>query len=81
MDAFLRPYYQERIEKYLGKDLIIILTGQRRVGKSYVLRLFGESLLSDSHNNIIFIVNKVLKFLHFFHKELCGFERIYRFSS
>ena len=55
MDAFLRPYYQERIEKYLGKDLIIILTGQRRVGKSYVLRLFAESLSSDSQNNIIFI--------------------------
>jgi predicted AAA+ superfamily ATPase len=35
-----RQEYLDKIEKYLGKDTIIILTGQRRVGKSAILRLF-----------------------------------------
>ncbi len=34
MGAILRQNYLEKIERYLGKDTIVILTGQRRVGKS-----------------------------------------------
>ena len=32
MGAILRQSYIEKIEHYFGKDTIIILTGQRRVG-------------------------------------------------
>jgi uncharacterized protein len=32
-----REIYRERIEKYMGKELIKVLIGQRRVGKSYLL--------------------------------------------
>jgi len=32
-----RELYKNRIEKYLGKEIIKVLIGQRRVGKSYLL--------------------------------------------
>ena len=35
MSAILRQSYLEKIERYLGKDTIIILTGQRRIGKRH----------------------------------------------
>ena len=44
-----------KIERYLGKDTIIILTGQRRIGKSYILRLFRDKVNKDERANIIFI--------------------------
>lgn len=55
MKAILRQTYISKIEHYVGKDTIIILTGQRRVGKSYVLRLFKEKISADSENNVIYI--------------------------
>ena len=38
MELISRPNYYTKIEKFLGKGLLIVLTGQRRVGKSYVMR-------------------------------------------
>ena len=55
MSAILRQSYLEKIERYLGKDTIIILTGQRRIGKSYVLRLFRDKVSKDAGANVIFI--------------------------
>ena len=55
MSAILRQSYLEKIERYLGKDTIIILTGQRRIGKSYILRLFRDKVNKDESANIIFI--------------------------
>lgn len=55
MKTIVRQSYLDKIEKYLGKDTIIILTGQRRVGKSYLLRLFHEKVREDSQSNVIFI--------------------------
>ena len=55
MSAILRQSYLEKIERYLGKDTIIILTGQRRIGKSYILRLFRDKVSKDECSNIIFI--------------------------
>ena len=55
MKPILRQRYLDKIEHYLGKDTIIILTGQRRVGKSYVLRLFKEKLEASEGCNIIYI--------------------------
>ncbi|MBR7052312.1 MAG: ATP-binding protein [Bacteroidaceae bacterium] len=45
----------EKIERYLGRDTIIILTGQRRIGKSYILRLFRDKVSKDAGSNVIFI--------------------------
>ena len=55
MGAILRQNYLEKIERYLGKDTIVILTGQRRVGKSYILRLFRDKVGKDAGANVIFI--------------------------
>ncbi len=55
MKAIPRHNYLDKIERYLGKDTIIILTGQRRVGKSFILRLFKEKIERDERNNVIYI--------------------------
>ena len=55
MNVIVRQSYLDKIEKYLGKDTIIILTGQRRVGKSYLLRLFKNQVANNEQANIIFI--------------------------
>lgn len=55
MIALLRQSYIEKIEHHLGKNMIIILTGQRRVGKSCVLRLFKDKISENKENNIVYI--------------------------
>ena len=55
MGIIVRQRYLDKIESYLGKDTIIILTGQRRVGKSYLLRMFRDKISADDKANIIFI--------------------------
>ncbi len=55
MEAIQRLHYIDRIAHYIGKDTIIILTGQRRVGKSFVLHLFKEKVFENSENNVIYI--------------------------
>ena len=55
MKTIQRQRYLDKIERYLGKDTIIILTGQRRVGKSFVMRLFKEKLSGSPDHNIIYI--------------------------
>jgi len=32
-----RPHYLEKIRPFIGQNIIKVLTGQRRVGKSYLL--------------------------------------------
>ena len=53
MEIIERQYYIERITKWLGKDLAIVLTGQRRVGKSCILKCISEKL--SEKGNVIFI--------------------------
>lgn len=55
MNIIERGVYLDKIFHHLGKDMIIILTGQRRVGKSYLLRSLRNKLMENSDNNIIFI--------------------------
>ena len=55
MSAILRKNYLDKINHYLGKDTIIILTGQRRIGKSFILRLFKDDMNKSSNANVIFI--------------------------
>ncbi len=52
MELKRRNIYSEKIHRYLNKGLIIVLTGQRRVGKSYILRQIAMDL-SDS--NVVYI--------------------------
>ncbi len=55
MEAIIRQSYIDKIEKQLGKETIIVLVGQRRVGKSYTLKMIRDRKVSDENNNIIYI--------------------------
>ena len=58
MKAIIRQAYIDQIEKYLGKETIVVVVGQRRVGKSYMLRQLLELKSKDLANNIIYIDNE-----------------------
>lgn len=55
MKNVVRQSYLDKIEKYLGKETIIVLVGQRRVGKSCLLALFKDLKNTEPNTNIIFI--------------------------
>lgn len=55
MATIIRQAYINKIEKYLGKETIIVLVGQRRVGKSYIMKTVRDQKASNPDNNIIYI--------------------------
>lgn len=55
MATIIRQAYIDKIEKYLGKETIIVLVGQRRVGKSYMMKIVRDQKASNPVNNIIYI--------------------------
>lgn len=55
MATIRRQSYIDKIEKYLGKETIIVLVGQRRVGKSYMMKTVRDQKASNPDNNIIYI--------------------------
>lgn len=54
MNIISRQHYTQLIENYCGKQTIIVLIGQRRVGKSYVLKDFA-TIKEKEHANVIYI--------------------------
>ena len=79
--GFPRPLYTSNIHQYLGNKVIKVLTGQRRVGKSYILRQTAMQLLQQGvkGNNIVFI-NRELTAYDFIadYKDLDHFIHLYR---
>ena len=57
MEILQRPEYLAQVQHYFGKETIIVLTGQRRVGKSYVLMALRDLLL-EADGNVIYINKK-----------------------
>lgn len=55
MKLLERKKYQSQIEYWLGKELIVVLTGQRRVGKSMCLQWLAQKVSADDKNNVIYI--------------------------
>jgi predicted AAA+ superfamily ATPase len=53
-----RPLYFNKIEPFIGPGLIKVLTGQRRVGKSYVLLQVMDEIRQRDHNANIIYINK-----------------------
>jgi len=51
-----REMYMSRIRKFIGKDLVKVLTGIRRSGKSVMLQLIQEELVGSGVNRAQFIV-------------------------
>jgi uncharacterized protein len=53
-----RPYYINKIKPFIGKSVIKVLTGQRRVGKSYLLMQIRDIILKQEPGTRIIFINK-----------------------
>jgi predicted AAA+ superfamily ATPase len=57
--GFLRTDYTDKIVDYTGNKLIKVLVGQRRTGKSYILRQIAQRLITGGVNpRNTFFINK-----------------------
>ncbi len=58
-----RKHYIEKIKPYFNKDIIKVIVGQRRVGKSYFLHQIKDELQKNNKNiNVIYINKELYKF-------------------
>lgn len=77
-----RKSYTDKISAFVGNRLVKVLIGQRRSGKSYILRQIASGLVSDlgiNPNNILYINKEYLEFDFIEnYKELESLYRIYR---
>ena len=55
MDLISRKYYADKVDSWLGKGQTIVLVGQRRIGKSFVLKDFMLRHEVETDANIIYI--------------------------
>ena len=70
-ELIVRQKYLAAIEPYIGQQIIKIFTGQRRVGKSYILLQTIEKIKAqDPLANILYINKEDLQFLNFFHPQI-----------
>ncbi len=62
--GFLREVYLQRIDKYLDNNLIKVVIGQRRTGKSYLLRQIIKKLIEKGVNrkNIFYLNKEIVDF-------------------
>ncbi len=60
-----RPIYMDQIRPYIGKTVIKVLVGQRRVGKSYILKAVANEIkMNDPSANFITINLEDFAFSH-----------------
>ena len=62
MQPITRKLYADKVDAWISKGQIIVLTGQRRVGKSYILKDFMERHKADPQSNFIYINKERKKF-------------------
>lgn len=62
MRPITRQHYADKVDAWIGKGQIIVLTGQRRVGKSYILKDFVERHKAEPQTNFIYINKERKKF-------------------
>ncbi|NDV66346.1 ATP-binding protein [Bacteroides sp. 224] len=56
-----RPLYTEKIKPFIDKEIIKVITGQRRVGKSYILFQLIKDIQETDHSANIIYINKELQ--------------------
>lgn len=71
-----RPIYLEKIKPFVEKKIIKVLIGQRRAGKSYILKDIAFQISKNPDVNIIFIDKENLKF-----RNITNFENLYAFVN
>jgi uncharacterized protein len=57
-DIIIRPKYHDQLLPFQGKPLIKVLTGQRRVGKSYILKQTIQQIEQEDKSANILYINK-----------------------
>ena len=57
-DIQLRPAYLERVKPFIGKNIIKVFTGQRRVGKSYLLFQLIQLIREQEPEAEVLYINK-----------------------
>jgi predicted AAA+ superfamily ATPase len=62
--GFSRKDYVDKIFNYIGNKLVKVLVGQRRAGKSYILRQIAQALIDEGANphNILYINKEFIEF-------------------
>ena len=62
--GFLRSHYTDKVLTYSNNKLIKVLVGQRRVGKSYLLRQLANALIKSGVNprNILYVNKEFTSF-------------------
>ena len=58
MDNYSRSLYYNRILPFIGKNLIKVITGQRRVGKSFFLKQILKKIEQDNKQIATIYINK-----------------------
>jgi predicted AAA+ superfamily ATPase len=56
--GYIRNHYLSQLQQYLGSKLVKVILGQRRVGKSYLMRMIISNLIHTqkvSSHNILYI--------------------------
>ncbi|MDD2583733.1 MAG: AAA family ATPase, partial [Bacteroidales bacterium] len=55
--GYIRTSYTDKIGQYIGNKLVKVLVGQRRAGKSYILRQIASKLIAQGvkSENILYI--------------------------
>lgn len=53
MKTIHRIGYIDQLKKYFDKELILVLIGQRRVGKSCIMQMLKSQLIENEENNVI----------------------------
>lgn len=61
-NIIIRSYYLDKVIPFIGKNLIKVFTGQRRVGKSYLLFQLIQFLQKEESVSIIYINKEDLAF-------------------
>ena len=76
MSIIKRIRYLEHIKTYIDKDLIKVFVGQRRVGKSYLMKMTANYILEiNPQANIIFIDKDPL------YQTICLLTKFRKFQS
>jgi len=79
--GYYRKEYTDKIFDYTGSRLVKVLVGQRRVGKSYILRQIARKLIGSGVNPVnILYINKEFTDFDFIrdYKELEKLIKLYR---
>jgi len=77
-----RKSYTDKISSFIGNNLVKVLVGQRRSGKSYILRQLAASLVTSygvNPTNILYLNKEYLEFDFITdYNDLEGIYRLYR---